>query len=128
MAARAPPPGPAPAPLERADAAHAAVAGLGRDGRVAAAAHARQAEVEAGEAGALLLEDAVHVAAVAESDGELVHQHPDEDEEEAAHEGEQGEGRLEGVAAVAEDGEVEDLRYDIMKTQYSENNSDGLGV
>ena len=123
VAARAPPPGPAPAPLERAYAAHAAVAGLGRDGRVAAAAHAREAEVEAGEAGALLLEHAVHVAAVAESDGELVHQHPDEDEEEAAHEGEQGEGGLEGVAAVAEDGEVEDLRYDIMRTQYSENNS-----
>ena len=55
---------------------------------------AGQTEVETGQAGSLLLDNSVHLAPVAESDGQLVHQHPDEDEEQAPDKGEQSKGCL----------------------------------
>ena len=91
-------------PLEGPDTAdRPAVAGVWAPGRP------RQAEVDTGQAGSLLLYHSLHVLPVPEPDGQLVDQHPDEDEEEAAHHREQSEAGVEGVSAVSEDGEVEDL-------------------
>ena len=68
-----------------------------------------QAEMETGQTSSLLLNDPVHLSPVAESDGQLVHQDPDEDEEQAPNKREEGECCLEGVLAITEDSEVEDL-------------------
>ena len=101
------PPAPAPGapPLEGSDAPHTPVRGLGCDGGVVPG----QAEVEARQTSSLLLDNSVHLPPVAQSDGELVDQDPDEDEEKAPDKREKGKGCLEGVLAVREDSEVKDL-------------------
>ena len=97
-AARARPP-----PLEGPDAPHAPVT------RLRGVRGPGQTEVDAGQAGSLLLYHSLHVPPVAEPDGQLVDQHPDEDEEQSPHHWEQGKTGVEGIFAVSEDSEVEDL-------------------
>ena len=87
------------------DAADTSVSGLRCDRWMLSG----KTEVEARQTGSLLLYHSVQVSPVAQSDGQLVDQHPDEDEEETTHDGEEGEGCLERVLAIAEHREVEDL-------------------